>query len=152
MRRLRREQRQERRRARRQERRRVEADPEVAPPVPWRWREGSTSDGETSGFRMVVVLGNPNGHRYMQLTGPPLPPGFEHELPVDNTDREDAITPMAEQPEIPPGFARDEGEFQEDAQPHVEEEAPRVEPATAMEDLPSDYLPEPDDWSPGDMA
>ena len=128
-------------------------DPEVAPPEPRRWREGNASDGETSGFRMVVVLGNPHGHRYMERTGPPLPPGFERELPSDDTaELWDAYAPMDELPEIPPGFAREEDEPHEDAQMRVEKEAPRVEPAATMEDLPSDYLPEPDDWSPGDMA
>ena len=125
-------------------------DPEVGPPEPRQWREGNASDEETSGFRMVVVLGNPHGHRYMQRTGPPLPPGFEREMPVDNDgDLWDARAPMADAPEIPPGFAREEGESREEARMHVEDDAPPEELTEAMEDLPSDFLPEPDDWSPG---
>ena len=126
-------------------------DPEDGPPELRRWREGHADDEGTSGFCMVVVLGNPHDHRHMELTGPPFPPGFERELPRDDAvEFWDALAPMNEAPDLPPGFAQEEGELREGAQLSMEEEAPREEPFEALADSPLESLPEPDDWSPGD--
>ena len=125
--------------------------PEDGPPEPRRWRMGHAEDEGTSGFRMVIVLGNPHGHRHMERTGLPLPLGFEREPPRDNAAEPwDALAPTDEAPDLPPGFAWEEGELWEDAHFSAEEEAPREEPAKAMVDSLPDFLPEPDDWSPGD--
>ena len=126
-------------------------DPEDGPPEPRRWRAGHAGDEGTSGFRIVVVLGNPHDHRHMARIGPLFPPGFERELPRDNAvEPWDALAPMDEAPDLPPGFAREEGELREGAQLSVEEETPREEPLEAVADSPLESLPETDDWSPGD--
>ena len=124
-------------------------DPEDGPPEPRRWHMGHVEDEGTSGFRMVPVMGNPHGHHHMERTGPPLPPGFE--LPRSSAAEPwDAFGSMDEAPDLPPGFAREEGELWEDVRLSAEEDTFREEPAGTMVDSPPEFLPEPDDWSPGD--